>query len=149
MKIIIIYSSKHHGNTEKLVKGVAEGKGIDIFNADESKDIELSQYDLIGFASGIDFGKFYPDVIGVAQKLPENKNVFAMFTCASVNQKMGEQIHEIAKLRKCRFLGKYGCKGYNTYGPLKLIGGMNKNHPNEKEIKEAKKFIENIMNTIG
>lgn len=34
--------------------------------------------------------------------------------------------------RVCTFEGKYGCKGYNTYGSWKIIGGMNKNHSKNK-----------------
>ena len=41
-------------------------------------------------------------------------------------------------------MGEYGCKGFNTYGPWNLIGGMNKNHPNDKEIIEAVRFYESI-----
>ena len=146
--MIIIYSSHHHGNTEKLVKKVVDGTDIKVISVEDAFNIDFNEYNCIGFASGIDFGKFYPDIIEIAKKIPENKNVFAIFTCASVNSKMGGQIREIAELRNCKFLGKYGCKGYNTYGPWKLIGGMNKNHPNEDEINEGKKFIENIIKEL-
>lgn len=41
-------------------------------------------------------------------------------------------------------LGEYGCKGYNTYGPWKVIGGMNKKHPTEVEVKSAVEFFDKI-----
>ena len=47
---------------------------------------------------------------------------------------------EIALEKASIILGEYGCKGYNTYGPWKLIGGMNKKHPTETEIQECVKF---------
>ena len=43
------------------------------------------------------------------------------------------------------YLGTFGCKGYNTFGPLKLIGGMNKENPTPEEIKEAIAFYEEIL----
>ena len=43
-------------------------------------------------------------------------------------------------------LGQYGCKGYNTYGPWKLIGGMNKKHPNKEDLDGAIDFFGSILN---
>lgn len=55
------------------------------------------------------------------------------------------QVKEIAAGKNCTILGVYGCKGYDTYGPLKLIGGINKENPTADEINEAIKFFENIL----
>ena len=44
-------------------------------------------------------------------------------------------------------MGIFGCKDFDTFGPLKLIGGLNKNRPNEKDFKNAIDLFEkNIMN---
>lgn len=43
-------------------------------------------------------------------------------------------MQEIAEQKHCCCLGSYGCKGYDTYGPFGLIGGINKNHPDDQEI---------------
>ena len=31
---------------------------------------------------------------------------------------------------------KFGCKGYDTFGPFKLFGGIAKGHPDEDDIKK-------------
>ena len=51
---------------------------------------------------------------------------------------------EIALEKQSVILGEYGCKGYNTYGPRKVIGGMNKKHPTEDEKLVAIKFFEGL-----
>ena len=51
---------------------------------------------------------------------------------------------EIALEKQSVILGEYGCKGYNTYGPWKVIGGMNKKHPTEDEKLVAIKFFEGL-----
>ena len=58
MKVAIVYASVHHKNTEKLVKAIAE-KYPEIELIDATKTIlkDLASYDLIGFASGIFYGK--------------------------------------------------------------------------------------------
>ena len=43
-------------------------------------------------------------------------------------------------------MGEYGCRGYDTYGPWKVIGGMNKNHPSEEELEESIHFYESLLN---
>ena len=53
MRKVIVYSSVHHGNTEKLVKNIAEECQVDLIDAVKQPDADLSSYDMIGFASGI------------------------------------------------------------------------------------------------
>ena len=55
MRKAIVYASVHHGNTEKLVKSIAEGCQVDLIDAVKQPDADLSSYDMIGFASGIYF----------------------------------------------------------------------------------------------
>ena len=42
-------------------------------------------------------------------------------------------------------LGEYGCRGYNTYGPWKLIGGMNRDHPSQEELYAAEDFFASLL----
>ena len=149
MKSLIVYDSRHHGNTEKLVRHLADRYGITLVDAQSALTLADEAYDLIGFASGMDFGKFYPTVTALAQTLPPGKRVYALYTCARDQAKYGLEIEEIAGQRQCRYLGKYGCKGYNTYGPLKILGGMNKGHPDEAELSGACTFYERIVSDFS
>ena len=144
-KIAIVYASRHQGNTRKLVEGLAETLDLTLIDAQECHQADLSPYDLIGFASGIDFGRFYAPVVQFLQEnLPEKKKVFFLYTCAKVSDRFIRQIHEEAVKKNAVFLGAYGCRGYNTYGPWKWIGGMNKNHPDQTEIQEAVRFVASL-----
>lgn len=58
MRTAIVYASVHHGNTEKLVKRIAEECQVDLIDAVKQPDADLSSYDMIGFASGIYFQGF-------------------------------------------------------------------------------------------
>lgn len=58
MRKAIVYASVHHGNTEKLVKGIAEECQVDLIDAVKQPDADLNSYDMIGFASGIYFQSF-------------------------------------------------------------------------------------------
>ena len=145
-KAVIIYASTHHGSTRKLVEAIANQYGIDQIDATKQQYADLSQYDLIGFASGIDFGKFYDCVEQFLEnKLLEKKQVFFLYTCARVSNRFTETIKTAARKKGAVILGEYGCRGFNTYGPWKMIGGMNKGHPTQEEITEAVRFFESIL----
>ena len=140
MKKVIVYASVHHGNTKKLVGKIAEECGVDLIDAVHQSKADLTEYDLIGFASGIYFSKFHQTIMKFAsENLPEDKKVFLICTYGgSANYKSFEQIVEE---KRARVIGKFGCKGYDTFGPFKLIGGIAKGHPNEKELEAAVNFV--------
>ncbi len=146
MRSILIYASHHQGNTEKLVRAIAKAHPVRLLDA-QTETAALAEYDLIGFASGIDFGKFYPAVTALARTLPAGKAVYALFTCARTQPAYGEEIRKIAQEAGCTFLGKFGCKGFNTYGPWKLIGGMNRAHPSPEELAAGVEFYEQLLET--
>lgn len=145
-KTVIIYASKHHGNTYKLVKAISDKYNIEIIDAVKQSVANIQEYEVIGFASGIDFGKFYEEVERFAKEnLPGKKKVFFLYTCAMERKEFTNSMREIALDKEAVILGEYGCKGYNTYGPWKIIGGMNKKHPTEAEIRLAVEFFENFI----
>lgn len=145
-KSVIVYASKHHGNTYKLAKAISDKYEIAMIDVTKEKQVDLQEYDIIGFASGIDFGKFYVEIEDFAKEnLPLQKQVFFLYTCAMVRDGFTDSIKEIAFEKEAIILGEYGCRGYNTYGPWKLIGGMNKNHPTEDEIQDCVNFYKNLL----
>ena len=77
MRKAIVYASVHHGNTEKLVKSIAEECQVDLIDAVKQPNADMNSYDMIGFASGIFFSKFHQSILGFAEKnLPDAKRYF-------------------------------------------------------------------------
>lgn len=141
MKTGIVYESTHHGNTKKLLDAIAEKYEVDLLDVALEGTMDLSGYDVIGFASGVAFGKFYKRITEIAKTmLPENKKVFFIYSCGSNSKDYSKNIRTIAEKKHCISLGTYGCTGYDTYGPFGLIGGINKNHPDAQEIADAVTF---------
>ncbi|NLX71122.1 MAG: flavodoxin [Clostridiales bacterium] len=148
MKTAILYESWHHGNTKKLCDAIKKEYDVILLNVRED-DITLEEYDLIGIASGIAYSKFYKKIEQVTkEKMPEGKNVFLMYTCGKPVKDFAKSIKNILSLKKCNVLGTYYCKGYDTYGPLKLIGGINKENPTEDEIHGAVRFYSEIISKL-
>jgi hypothetical protein len=42
--------------------------------------------------------------------------------------------------------GEFSCLGFNTSGPLRFVGGKNKEHPNEEDLDNARKFALGLRN---
>ncbi|HHW30085.1 MAG TPA: flavodoxin [Clostridiaceae bacterium] len=145
MKVAIAYYSQHHGNTKKLLDAIKEMGDIKLINAVECKEADLTEYDIIGFASGTYFGKFSKAVIEFARKnLPGNKRVFLINTYGA-KAAFTKEIEQIFTDKSCKLIGIYGCRGFDTFGPLKLVGGIAKGHPDESDVNGAIEFFRRII----
>ena len=69
MRKAIVYASVHHGNTEKLVKSIAEECQVDLIDAVKQPNADMNSYDMIGFASGIYFSKFHQSILGFERRI--------------------------------------------------------------------------------
>ncbi len=61
-------------------------------------------------------------------------------------QDYGKDILSVIQQKQCTVLGKYNCRGYDTFGPFKLVGGLCKCHPDEADIAGAVDFVGKITN---
>lgn len=145
MKTAICYFSEHHGNTLKVLERLAEEFDIDLIDVRSRVAVHLEMYDMIGFASGIYYGRFHETVTDFAkQYLPEGKKVFFVYTCGAPRKGYTAAAAEAVADKKAEILGKFQCKGFDTFGPFKLIGGIAKNHPNEDDVLAAIEFYKSI-----
>ena len=146
MSTCIIYYSKHHGNTKKLLDAIkAEDPKVELIDVTEKRKVDLNGYDRIGFASGVYYSKFAEQVLTFAKvNLPAQKDVFYLATAGNPIKLNFNSIAEIAKDKQCNELGRFQCKGFDTFGPFKLVGGIQKGHPTEDEIAEAVEFYKNL-----
>lgn len=145
MKTAIVYYSRHHENTKKLLDAIAEKYEVTLIDITANPAPNLSEYDRIGFASGIYYSKFHKTLLKFAsEQLPENKEVFFLYTFGAEKAGYTKAITEAVQKRNAKILGEYGCFGFNTFGPFKLIGGMAKGHPDQTEIANAVKFYEKL-----
>ena len=106
----------------------------------------LEEYDLIGFASGIYAFSFHPSVVKLArERLPRGKRVFCVYTYGGAKGTGAKEIARIAQEKGCVMLGEFGCRGYNTFGPFKLVGGTGKGKPDENDLQRARAFMRGIL----
>lgn len=146
MKTAVIYYSRHHENTKKLLDAIAEKHPeVDLYDVTAHPTIDLNEYDRIGFASGIYYSKFHKSVLQFAKdRMPDGKQTFFVYTYGTEKKGYTKAISEAVTSHGAKILGEYGCFGFNTFGPFKLFGGMAKGHPTETETENAVKFYEGL-----
>lgn len=141
MKAAIVYRSFHQGNTKKLVDAIAGAYPVDVFDAGKVKELDLADYDVIGFASGVYVERPSRRVTELIERcLPAGRCVFLMYTCGSPNDKYMEPWKKLVAEKKCELVGVYGAKGYYDL----LIRKGEKGRPNTSEIQGAAAFYGEI-----
>jgi flavodoxin len=121
MKTLIVYTSVHHQNTEKVAKVMAEELQADLIPVAKAQPGMLASYDLVGSGSGIYFGKHHKTLLQFVETLPPvtQKRACVFSTCGD------GKIHHAALKEKLvnrgfSVMDEFCCKGWDTVGPLKL-----------------------------
>lgn len=147
MKVLVVCISVHHGNTEKIAVAIAKVLGAELRKPKEVEDIQ--KYDLVGFGSGIFYWRHHRSLLKLVDNLPDSKNgqkVFVFSTSGTTLIKW--LLHRSLKKRLVKkgfdIVGEFFCRGLDTSGPLKLIGGINKGRPNKEDIMRAEEFARTL-----
>ncbi len=110
----------------------------------------LAEYDLIGFGSGIYFGKYHRSLLELVDKLPmlENKKAFIFSTSGLKKLRFIHDFHkplkENLKQKGLNIVGEFSCRGFDTSQAAKVIGGINRGRPNEKDLNQAENFARGL-----
>jgi flavodoxin len=152
MKTLIIYISVHHGNTEKVAKVMANILDADLLQLEQADSSTLEQYDLIGFGSGVYFGKHHKSLLDFVDKLPMLPNKKAFIFSTSGLRKI-PFMHNFDKLLKeglqrkgFEIISEFSCRGFDTSKAAMIVGGINKDRPNAEDLRQAEDFARSLKN---
>jgi flavodoxin len=153
MKALIIYVSVHHGNTEKVARVMANVLDADLLDVKQANVGMLAQYDLVGFGSGIYFGKHHESLLDFADSLPMLRNRRAFIFSTSGLRKI-PFVHDFDKPLRRRLqrkgfdiIGEFSCRGLDTYRATRLVGGVNKGRPSAEDLKQAEDFATGLRDS--
>lgn len=147
--ICVLYVSKHHKNTEKLLKSLngCDGIEVDLFDFNKGEIPDFNKYEYIGFGSGIYAGKFDKNLRSYIDKNfdASGKKVFLVSTSGIGKTDHNNSLEKTLSEKGASVIGSFNCKGFDTFGPLKIIGGKGKGRPNEEDMKNFRKYILSII----
>jgi flavodoxin len=153
MKSALVYTSVHHGNTEKVARAMAGALGASLFKPEEATAHVVSQFDLLGFGSGIYYSKHHKTLLAFVRRLPvmKNKKVFIFSTAGVSDRAVEKNMSKNHRLLKDMLInkgfdiiGEFSCPGFITWGYFRLLGGRYRDRPNQDDLKRASEFAEGL-----
>jgi flavodoxin len=155
MKTLILYVSVHHGNTEMVARVMANILNADLLQVRQADASMFEKYDLIGFGSGIYFGKHHESLLNFVNKLPMLRNKKAFIFSTSGLRKIrffhdfDKPLEERLQRKGFDIIGGFSCRGFDTYRATKLVGGINRGRPNAQDLKQAEDFARDLKSSGG
>ena len=146
-KAILFCYSFHHGNTKKVAEAVCARYGIRLVSVPVKEEFNLAEYELVGFASGIymsDFGKPIREFASALEGL-EGKECFTLFTHGAPKGAYDQAFIDLLTKKGAQIAGRFGCRGFDTFGPFKLVGGIAKGHPGNGDVAEAVTYFGDLL----
>ncbi|HTY89942.1 MAG TPA: flavodoxin family protein [Methanocella sp.] len=145
MKTIIVCESESHGNTLRVAKAMAEVLNAPVVSAGEFDASRAGEYDLIGLGSGIYRGKHHKKIIELAESLPDSdRSIFIFSTSGKGDINQHKLLSSIISRKGYRNAGEFLCKGWDTDGLFKYMGGINRGLPNDTMLEQARDFAKTL-----
>lgn len=150
--IAIVYASIHHGNTRKLAESLSAELGADLFTVETARDVNLNQYEIVGLGSGIYFGRHHASLRSFVDSWRQPpRRVFLFSTAGLPFLRLFQHSSLRSRLVKqgCQVVSEFCCRGWDTVGPLWLMGGINRKHPNPKDLNRALEFARKLKASLS
>jgi flavodoxin len=155
MKSLVIYYSAYKNHTEKIAELFADKMMADIINLKNTKDINIDNYDVIGFGSGVYMESMSPQMFRCVEQLNlSNKGVFVFSTSGAGMRCYNNKLIKLLEAKGASCKGSFACKGSFVgvdFSDNKIFDFMSRfaiGHPNDKDFRKAKKFIERVISNL-
>jgi flavodoxin len=139
----IVFTSIHHGNSRRVAEALAAELAADLIPADSAAAQDVSAYDLVGLGSGIYFGRHHRllrSLVSAWRKPPRRTFLFSTAGLPFLKRLQHASLRRRLKKQQCDILGEFCCRGWDTVGPLWLMGGINRKHPNDRDLRRVREF---------
>jgi hypothetical protein len=115
----------------------------------------LAGCDILGIGSGIYYGRIHEELLEWVHDLPETyggKFPVFIFTTSGLPF-LAKLWHRPLKKslagKGYEVIGEFACRGFDTWGPLRLTGGLNWRHPNERDLQRAREFAQRTRAAVS
>jgi len=142
---LLICASRSHGNTARVARAIADVLGSGVVDVSEFDPRRISEYDLVGFGSGIYGMSFDRELRRLAGSLPPARGVDAFVFATSGFGRINEHpfrrpLAAILERAGYPVIDTFCCRGLDTWLPLRIVGGINKGHPDDADLARAREF---------
>ncbi|MGA5816695.1 flavodoxin family protein [Kitasatospora sp. NPDC094028] len=155
MKVVIVCTSVSHGNTRRVADGMAQVLDAQVVPPEQADPAELAAADLVGFGSGVFYGRLHPRLTGFVKALPgrsERGRAFVFATSGFREMSPVSYTRSLVRLLEGKGYGVEGsflCRAFDTWMPFRLVGGIGKHRPNAGDLAAARAFAERLRDGRG
>lgn len=149
--VMIVCKSVHHGNTRLVAERLAEIFETSVKDPDDAVLPDSGDTWMVGIGSGIYYARFHKTIRDWVKRLPENaglgRQVF-LFSTSGLPFLAALYHYPLRRaLRRKGFevVAEFSCRGHDTYGPLWLLGGLNRKHPDLHDLERTEVFAKELM----
>jgi len=152
-RCLTLLKSPHHGNTAKVTRAIADVLGADVVAPEETPCTRLADYELVGLASGVYYGRMHEALFAWLHGLPDDHvpamPAFIVSTSGLpfLAKLWHAPLRRLAARKGFRVVGEFDCRGFDTWGPLWLAGGLNRSHPDARDLARAKRFAAALVSS--
>ena len=149
MKTLIVCTSVSHGNTARVAAAMGGVLDASIVTPNEVDLVDLADADLVGFGSGVFNMDLHPQLRDFVASLPRRRGGFAFVFATSglpeppFRRYLGRFANTLQD-RGFEVLDTFSCRGYDTWWPFKIVGGIRKTHPDETDLQSARQFAQQL-----
>lgn len=159
MKTLLVCASGSHGNTRRVAQAMAEVLDAQVVAPDEVAVSDLPGYDLVGFGSGVFSQRMHRDLLGFVRAVPRPRPMPMSGSTASTGRAFVFATSGLPELAFAPFtrplvrllegrgfevVDTFTCRALDTWMPFRLIGGINKQRPDEGDLIAARAFARRL-----
>lgn len=148
MRSAIICESVHHGNTRRIADAMAEELSARVYTVADAATLDGGTLDCVGIGSGIYFGRHHRQLRDFVDQWPlPAARVFIFSTAGLPFLHFFQHSSLRRRLRKrgCQVIAEFCCRGWDTVGPLWLMGGINRRRPSAADLQRARRFAQGLV----
>lgn len=150
MRTVIVCASVSHGNTRRVADSIAEVLGAEVVAPEQA---DLAGADLVGFGSGVFYGRLHPRLTEFVRALPAGRGRAFVFATSGLPEiapaPFTRPLVRLLQGKGFEVDGSFSCRAFDTWTPFRLVGGVNKQRPNAGDLAAARTFAEGLRDGRG
>lgn len=145
-RAVILCKSVHQGNTAKIARMMAASLQAEVVSPEEFPSTSLERVGLLGLGSGVYYGRMHPALFDWLRGLPDTPAttcrafVFSTSGLSCLAKVWHAPLAAMLSRKGFVVVGEFHCRGHDSWGPLWLAGGINKRHPDGRDLERASRF---------
>ena len=150
-RVLIVLESVHHGNTARVAEAMAGVLGAEVAVPEAVPAARLDGYALVGLGSGVYYGRMHEAITAWLRGLPDRPGgrrpafVFSTAGLPFLRCVWHAPLKGLLRRKGLAVVGEFSCRGFDTWGPLWLGGGLNRRHPDDRDLDRARAFARTLI----